>query len=53
MDTPARALNARERLRMELVRTFGTIGDPRLQEALSNLARTLAVPEADDRETAA
>ena len=37
-----RRLSARERLTLEMVRTFGGIADPRLQEAISDLTRSLA-----------
>jgi transcriptional regulator with XRE-family HTH domain len=41
-----RRLSARERLTLEMVRTFGGIADPRLQEAISELTRSLAEPRA-------
>jgi transcriptional regulator with XRE-family HTH domain len=45
IDAPAeRRLTARERLMLEMVRTFGGIADPRLQEAVSELTRSLAEP---------
>ena len=39
-----RPLNARERLTLELARSFGAIADPRLQDAVSALTRSLATP---------
>lgn len=45
VDAPeGRRLTARERLTLEMVRTFGGIADPRLQEAVSELTRSLAEP---------
>jgi transcriptional regulator with XRE-family HTH domain len=54
IDEPphGRTLNPRERLTLEVVRSVAAIADPRLQEVLGNLARSLAAPpptgEADD-----
>ena len=39
-----RPLHARARLTLDLARAFGAIADPRLQEALSVLTRSLAGP---------
>ena len=39
-----RPLHARERMTLELTRTFAAIADPRLQEAISDLTRSLAIP---------
>jgi transcriptional regulator with XRE-family HTH domain len=44
MEAPSRAPNARERLTLEVVRSVAAIADPRLQEVLGNLARSLAEP---------
>jgi transcriptional regulator with XRE-family HTH domain len=45
-DEPERRLGERERMTLELVRSFGEITDPRFQQALAELARALAQPEA-------
>jgi transcriptional regulator with XRE-family HTH domain len=43
-DTPGRRIGERERMTLEVVRSFGDIDDPRFQQALAELARALADP---------
>ncbi len=45
---PLPAVRPHERRMLEIVKLFGTIDDPLLQEALANLARTLAEQKAAD-----
>ncbi|MDX2101635.1 MAG: XRE family transcriptional regulator, partial [Alphaproteobacteria bacterium] len=44
-QTGANVTNARQRLSLELVRSFGRINNPRHQEALAQMARALADSE--------
>jgi transcriptional regulator with XRE-family HTH domain len=51
-ETPGRRIGERERMTLEVVRSFGEISDPRFQQALAELARALAQPEAGQHQDA-
>ena len=52
-DATRRPPGPRERLTLDLVRSFAAIADPRLQEAVSSLARSLAGAPPGERPDAA